>query len=224
MRLTKTFLLAVGTLSLVVACSSEDSLGKKKNGQGSAGSSGAAGSGGSAGGSAGSGGLHDCNAPDPSDGCDNGCPAGYTCDPSACRPSSCSCDPENGWACTADCGEGGTCMPDNGASCEDPDPSQNCDTTGCPQGLSCEPDQCKPSTCSCMSGSWACTFDCVEGTSCVEASKCEGPDPSQNCDTTGCPQGFSCEPDNCKPSTCGCGSSGWECTSDCGQGTSCVKQ
>ena len=43
------------------------------------------------------------------------CPAGYACvkdsDPNTCHPSTCACD-SNGWACTDDCGFGGsTCLP-----------------------------------------------------------------------------------------------------------------
>jgi hypothetical protein len=59
-----------------------------------------------------------CEGPNPAMGCENGCPSGTVCDYGACRSSGCSCDPVTGaWACTADCGSGGTCVPTESASC-----------------------------------------------------------------------------------------------------------
>jgi hypothetical protein len=110
-----------------------------------------------------------CEGPNPADGCDNGCEAGYVCDPNACRPSSCGCDPATGsWQCTADCGSGGACVPENQSSCNGPDPSEGCDN-GCPNGTTCDPNACRPSACSCdvTTGSWLCTTDCGSGGACV---------------------------------------------------------
>ena len=217
MRLLKTLTLTLSSLSLVVACSGEDSLGKKSSNQNGVG--GSAGTGGGAGA---------CATPNPAEGCSAGsCPTGYVCDTSACRPSSCSCDPKDGWVCTADCGQGGACVLEKTNKCEGPDPSAPCDAKECEKtpGFACQPDNCKPSTCSCGDNGWQCTADCGQGTSCRKVEKCTGPDPSAPCDPVECSksQGFACQPDNCKPSICSCGPNGWECTADCGQGTSCVE-
>jgi hypothetical protein len=110
-----------------------------------------------------------CEGPNPADGCDGGCPTGTVCDPNACRPSSCGCDATTGsWMCTADCGEGGACIPDTLTPCEGPDPSEGCDN-GCPTGTVCDPAACRPSHCQCDTtiGGWLCTADCGEGGQCV---------------------------------------------------------
>ncbi|MFO0565438.1 MAG: hypothetical protein U0263_07235 [Polyangiaceae bacterium] len=110
-----------------------------------------------------------CTGPDPSLGCDNGCPSGSKCDPTVCRPSACGCDPTTGdWICTADCGQGGACVPETQKICDGPDPSQGCDG-GCPSGSVCDPTACRPSACSCdpTLGSWLCTADCGSGGTCV---------------------------------------------------------
>lgn len=194
-----------GSLSLVVACSgNEDSLGTKGDNQ------------------------DKCTGPDPSTlGCTNGCPTGMVCDPNACHPSSCSCDPTTGdWQCTADCGYG-TCVPDNGPPvCEGPNPSLGCDG-GCPEGSACDPNACRPSACACdENGDWVCTKDCGSGGACVpktDPKTCPGNDPSLGCDG-GCAEGQICDPDACRPSSCGCDSTtgSWICTADCGSGGACV--
>lgn len=53
-----------------------------------------------------------CDASQNPVGCvQTGCPNGETCDTTVgCYPSSCTCDPATGWACTDDCG-GGACVP-----------------------------------------------------------------------------------------------------------------
>jgi len=171
-----------------------------------------------------------CTGPDPSLGCDNGCPSGSKCDPTVCRPSACGCDPTTGdWICTADCGQGGACVPDTGApECSGPDPSKGCDG-GCPSGTICDPNACRPSGCGCdpTNGNWICTADCGQGGACVPETQkiCDGPDPSQGCDG-GCPSGSVCDPTACRPSACSCDPTlgSWLCTADCGSGGTCVTQ
>jgi hypothetical protein len=110
-----------------------------------------------------------CEGPDPSDGCEGGCATGTVCDPNACRPSACGCDPASGsWLCTADCGEGGACVPDDQKQCPGANPADGCDN-GCPSGTVCDPNACNPSLCSCdtVTGSWLCTADCGNGGACV---------------------------------------------------------
>jgi hypothetical protein len=169
-----------------------------------------------------------CEGPDPSLGCDAGCPTGSTCDPNACKPSSCACG-EGGWICTDDCGSGGACVPNtNPKTCEGPDPSLGCDA-GCPTGQICDPNACKPSGCGCdtTTGSWICTADCGFGGACVAAGTkiCTTPDPSLGCDG-GCPAGYKCDLNACKPSACFCDndSGGWACTDDCGSNGVCVAE
>jgi hypothetical protein len=162
-------------------------------------------------------------------GCGNGttCPTGMVCDPNACHPSLCSCDAATGdWMCTADCGQG-SCVPDNGNPvCDSPDPSQGCDN-GCGEGFVCDPNVCRPSSCSCSeSGDWLCTKDCGSGGACVPKTDpvtCEGTDPSLGCDA-GCAVGEVCDPNACRPSSCGCDpvTGGWICTADCGEGGACM--
>lgn len=69
-----------------------------------------------------------------------GCAAGQMCvmdpNPNACYPSSCGCDAATGmWVCTADCGPGGYCVP-----------QQPCGANGaCPPGSMCDAaGQCIP--------------------------------------------------------------------------------
>lgn len=169
-----------------------------------------------------------CTTPDPSKGCENGCDEGQVCDPNACRPSACSCDETGNWICTADCGDGGTCVPKtNPTTCEGTDPSLGCDG-GCGAGEVCDPNACRPSSCGCdtTTGSWICTADCGDGGACVPDTTqvCSEPDPSEGCDN-GCPTGYSCDPNVCRPSTCNCDPTvgGWFCTTDCGPGGQCVK-
>ena len=80
------------------------------------------------------------NVPSPLSCTQTGCAPGQVCvmnpDPSACYPSSCGCDAATGmWVCTADCGPGGTCMP-----------QQQCSANGaCPPNMVCDASgQCVP--------------------------------------------------------------------------------
>ncbi len=209
MRSWTSFVSLFGALSLLVACSSDDSLGVKTDHQT---------------GSGGSGGESKCDGPDPSTlSCANGCPSGTVCDAEACFPSLCSCDEKSGaWQCTADCGLG-ACVPAPSA-CDGPDPSTLSCANGCPSGTVCDPEACFPSSCSCdeKSGAWGCTADCGLG-ACVPAPTCKGPDPSQGCEG-GCPDGTQCDTTACRPSGCSCdGATGsWQCTADCGEGGACV--
>jgi hypothetical protein len=57
---------------------------------------------------------------------------------------------------------------------------------------------------------------------------CKGAPTPLNCESTGCPDGWSCtkdpDPNTCHSSNCICGDAGWACTSDCGMGgSSCMK-
>lgn len=134
---------------------------------------------GTGGGSTGGGDL--CNGePSPVSCAQAGCPDGYACvedsDPTVCHPSQCSCDPTNGWACTADCGMGGSScvVAPAGNTCNGVPSPVSCTSTSCPAGFSCTPDPdpttCHPSQCSCEpTNGWACTADCgMGGSSCLK--------------------------------------------------------
>jgi Putative metal-binding motif len=78
-----------------------------------------------------------CNGvPSPLSCTQTGCAPGQMCvmdpDPNACYPSSCGCDAATGlWVCTADCGQGGYCVPSApcGPNAECP-PNSVCDASG----------------------------------------------------------------------------------------------
>lgn len=213
MRMLMRACFLMGSIGLVVGCyAEEDSLGTKHDGQT---------------------GTKKCEGVDPSTlGCGNGesCPSGMVCDPNACVSSSCGCDEKTGtWVCTADCGLGACVPEDQQPTCEGPNPADGCDN-GCPSGQVCNPDACRPSACGCDTdtGTWLCTADCGEGGACVpedEAGICEGPNPADGCDG-GCPEGTVCNPEACRPSTCGCDPvlDTWLCTADCGPGGICVAE
>ena len=216
MRLSNLLALTLGCLSLAACSGFNDSLGKHKNNQGTAGN----------------GGSPTCEGPDPSATCNPvecAKTSGYSCQADSCKPSSCSCT-KDGWQCTADCGQGSTCKKDGSTpSCNGPDPSAACDPVECAKtsGYSCQADSCKPSSCSCTKDGWQCTADCGQGSTCKKdgsTPSCNGPDPSAPCDPNECgkSQGYSCQADNCKPSSCACTKDGWQCTADCGQGISCL--
>jgi len=108
---------------------------------------------------------------------DTSCPDGYACvpdvDPTTCHPSNCACDASGDWACTDDCGMGGsTCRQ---LFCGGELSPVTCEKTGCPDGYTCTPDPdpmsaCHPSGCDCdeASSSWLCTADCGTGSTCVQ--------------------------------------------------------
>jgi hypothetical protein len=100
----------------------------------------------------------ECPGPNPAAGCGAGCPTGTVCDYGACTPSGCGCDPATGfWTCTADCGSGGSCVPEESATCTNgyygsraPEGDALCTgkpdcfrTSGLPPQTGC------PSTCNC---------------------------------------------------------------------------
>lgn len=129
-----------------------------------------------------------CEGRDPSVTClDTGCTDGFECVPSdddSCVPSSCSCDDE-GWMCTADCGQNYVCAPATAGSCPVAEPiGETCDPAddglSCEWGTECCCGECFPSTvCECTGGSWACyaTDACMipscEGRVCETDSDCE---------------------------------------------------
>lgn len=57
---------------------------------------------------------------------------------------------------------------------------------------------------------------------------CNGEPSAVNCETIGCPDGWSCtkdpDPNTCHSSSCSCSDSGWTCTADCGMGGSSCMQ
>ncbi|MED5465543.1 MAG: hypothetical protein VX699_12910 [Myxococcota bacterium] len=125
----------------------------------------------------------------------------------------------------------GACLPDT--TCEEPDPSLTCRTTGCEEGFVCRESAatvCVPSECFCdgESREWICTDDCRPAMACVpEMLRCEGPNPALTCHERGCPDHLECRPsgeDGCVPSACECdGQSGqWVCTADCGEMVACL--
>jgi hypothetical protein len=105
-----------------------------------------------------------------------GCEPGYSCivdaDPTTCHPSNCACGTD-GWACTADCGMGGsTCLPVP-ATCNGGSSPADCITAGCQPDFVCAPDPdptvCHPSSCQCDTQGWVCTADCsTNGHICVK--------------------------------------------------------
>lgn len=131
-----------------------------------------------------------CESPDPSQGClDGGCPDGQVCvlDETACAPSVCSCDEASGtWECTADCGPGNVCVPDDPTCPADaPDPRDTCSAEqeglNCEYGTECCCGECYASYgCDCTDGNWACyaTDACfIEsclGRECETDADCEG--------------------------------------------------
>ena len=74
-------------------------------------------------------------------------------------------------------------LPPPPGDCEEPDPSISCQDTGCAEGFSCvEVDACRPSSCFCDEGRWACTQDCLP------AYECQPRDPSALCGSRGLPE------------------------------------
>ena len=78
-------------------------------------------------------------------------------------------------------------------ACEEPNPAETCQDTGCDEGKTCVevPDQCTPSSCDCdsESGQWVCTRDCGP------SFECRSPEVSQLCGSRGlepCPRGSFC--------------------------------
>lgn len=173
-----------------------------------------------------------CDGPDPSLDCrDTGCETDQECvvEEGGCLASACSCI-EGDWLCTADCGEKYHCVDEASDTCEEPDPSLDCRDTGCEQGECLPDDGCLPSSCECQDGGWICTDDCGELYTCQEPLSCLTPDPSVDCQTTGCADGLACEPlpaddpNACKPSSCQCTDDGnWACTRDCQERHACVE-
>lgn len=162
---------------------------------------------------------------------DEQCGDGFVCDPQPwdAPPVCCQCEGES-WFCTDDCMQTTGCKP--APACEGPNPAQDCEDTGCPRGEECVPsdaDVCVPSACGCdaATGSWTCTADCGQPMVCAPINTgCDSPDPSQNCEDTGCPAGQECLPSPltvCVPSSCVCDptTGGWACTDDCNQPMVC---
>lgn len=168
MKLLNSFAILVSTSILALAGCGSSTIGGGTGGDG--------GTGGTGGGGGGDDLL--CGGVPSDVSCEStGCPDGFTCvkdaDPTTCHSSNCSCDPENGWVCTDDCGMGGsTCLPAP-ALCNNTPSPVSCETTGCPDGWTCTPDPdpttCHPSICSCDAASgWGCTDDCgMGGSTCV---------------------------------------------------------
>jgi hypothetical protein len=169
-----------------------------------------------------------CLKPDPTSCTLVGCSKGFVCDETddACSPSSCICDGSIGqWNCTKDCLPG-LCVPEKPVIklCKLPNP-ESCVTAGCLDGKECDANQgCMPSQCWCdgLTGTWACTADCVPGL-CVDPKDpggCDTPNPA-GCFSTGCPGSMQCVLEGCTASSCSCEAGVWSCTEDCGGGT-CV--
>ena len=116
--------------------------------------------------------------------------------------------------------------------CQEEDPSLQCDTEGCDDGFECVEvaDGCGPGDCFCTdNGLWACTDECTTEYSCEEADngdQCTDEDPSLQCDTEGCDDGFECVEvaDGCAPSSCVCEEGSWACTEDCGPEFVCEEE
>ena len=141
----------------------------------------------------------ECEGPNPSETClSTGCADGLEClvdEDASCIPSACSCE-EDGWVCTADCGQPFTCQEPGSGGCDEPDPSVTCLETGCPEGLECLPSDdgsCVPSNCSCSDGIWGCTADCGQPYACQEPGANTCPDQPPIGDDAACNPGTACD-------------------------------
>ncbi len=123
-----------------------------------------------------------------------GCAAGQVCtpnaDPSVCFPSSCSCDAATGtWVCTADCGQGSTCIPGNcmgtTETCNGVD--DDCDGVV---------DNATPGAVLCPNGGVCANGQCGGLTMCTPNGACP---PGQVCDAAGV-----CVPVSCTPAPEAC--------------------
>ena len=123
--------------------------------------------------------------PDPSETCmDVGCPDGQACVEieDGCGPSSCFCEDDGSWACTADCGPDFQCVSE-AAGCPTTPPGESCSDEGlsCDYGSECCCGDCFSSMfCDCSDGSWVCgaTDACLvatcEGDTCESDEDCVG--------------------------------------------------
>lgn len=130
-----------------------------------------------------------CDGPNPAGCAVLGCPDGQECVPTGaegCAPSFCSCEPDSGWQCTADCGPIQACAPVEPEACpaEMPPTGGSCDVSSevtCSWGMECCCGECFASEeCRCDGGTWtcwatdACFIESCQGRACESEYDCEG--------------------------------------------------
>lgn len=140
---------------------------------------------------------------------DKDCAAGKTwCVKGQCVP----CD-NSGLACKIACPQNWSLYTRNG-----------CHPCACAPKNACTKDaDCGLSAQTCYAGAFCWDWCPKNDPSCCYGNTCSKsgctPPPPTGCWVRGCPLGQSCLKSGCSSSSCSCGSSGWNCSKDCGGGT-----